>query len=75
MNPIRDILEKVARGDYSIEDAETKLRVFNIIEVAQLAKLDVHRETRKGIPEVIFAKNKTATDLLEIVKAGLDAKP
>lgn len=75
MTELRDILEKVARGDCSVEEAETKLRVFNIIEVAQLAKLDVYREARKGIPEVIFARNKTVTDLLEIVKAGLDAKP
>ncbi|MHA2406323.1 MAG: nickel pincer cofactor biosynthesis protein LarB [Candidatus Hermodarchaeia archaeon] len=75
MTELRDILDKVAKGDYTVEEAETKLRIFNIVEVAHLAKLDVHRETRKGIPEVIFAKNKSVSDLLEIVKAGMDAKP
>ena len=75
MTELREILKKVAKGDYTIEEAETKLRIFNIVEVAHLAKLDVSRETRKGIPEVIFAKNKSVSDLLEIVKAGMDAKP
>ncbi len=75
MTELRDILQKVAQGDYTIEEAETKLRIFNIVEVAQLAKLDVQRETRKGIPEVIFAKNKTVSDLIEIIKAGINAKP
>ncbi|MFX1577798.1 MAG: nickel pincer cofactor biosynthesis protein LarB [Promethearchaeota archaeon] len=75
MTELRDILEKLAKGDYTVEEAETKLRIFNIIEVAHLAKLDVHRETRKGIPEVIFAQNKTVSDLVEIIKAGIAAKP
>jgi NCAIR mutase (PurE)-related protein len=74
MTDLREILEKVARGDYSVEEAETKLRIFNIIEVARLAKLDVYRETRKGIPEVIFAQHKATTDLVEIVKGALKAK-
>jgi len=75
MTELRDILKKVAQGDYTVEEAETKLRIFNIVEVAHLAKLDVHRETRKGIPEVIFAKNKSVSDLMEIIKAGISAKP
>lgn len=75
MTELRDILEKVAKGDYSVDEAETKLRIFNIVEVARLAKLDVDRETRKGIPEVIFAGNKTVSDLLKIIRAGLDVKP
>jgi NCAIR mutase (PurE)-related protein len=75
MTELRDILEKVAQGACSVEEAEMKLRVFNIVEVAHLAKLDVDRETRKGIPEVIFAKNKSISDLVEIIKAGLDVAP
>jgi NCAIR mutase (PurE)-related protein len=74
MSELRDILKKVAQGKCTIEDAEKELRIFNIVEVAKLAKLDVHREARKGIPEVIFAKNKSVTDLTEIIKAGLGAK-
>ncbi len=74
MTELRDILEKVASGDYTVKEAETKLRIFNIIEVARMAKLDVQRESRKGIPEVIFAKNKSISDLLEIIKVGMKEK-
>ncbi|MFX1404134.1 MAG: nickel pincer cofactor biosynthesis protein LarB [Promethearchaeota archaeon] len=74
MTELRDILEKVASGEYTVKEAETKLRIFNIIEVARMAKLDVQRETRKGIPEVIFAKNKSTSDLLEIIKVGMKEK-
>ncbi len=75
MSELRDLLKKVAQGECTIEEAETKLRIFNIVEVAKLAKLDVHREVRKGIPEVIFAKNKSITELTKIITAGIGAKP
>jgi NCAIR mutase (PurE)-related protein len=75
LTELREILEKLAQGECSIDEAETKLRLFNIIEVARMAKLDVSRETRKGIPEVIFAKHKTVDDLQQIVNASLEAKP
>ena len=75
VSELREILEKVARGDYSVKEAETQLRLFNIVEVARLAKLDVSREKRKGIPEVVFARNKSISDLKEIIDAGLQAKP
>jgi NCAIR mutase (PurE)-related protein len=75
LTELRKILEQLAQGACSVEEAETKLRLFNIIEVARLAKLDVSRETRKGIPEVIFAAHKTTKDILQIVKASLKANP
>lgn len=75
LTDLRETLQKLAQGKCSVEEAETQLRLFNIIEVARMAKLDVSRETRKGIPEVVFAKHKTAKDLIAIVKAGLEVKP
>lgn len=75
VSELREILEKVARGDCSVKEAETQLRLFNIVEIAHLAKLDVSRETRKGIPEVVFARNKSIPDLKKIINAGLQAKP
>ncbi|MFX1510911.1 MAG: nickel pincer cofactor biosynthesis protein LarB [Promethearchaeota archaeon] len=75
MSELRDILKKVAQGDCTVEEAEMKLRIFNIVEVAKLAKLDVQRETRKGIPEVIFAVNKSVSDLMKIIEAGINVKP
>lgn len=75
MTELRDILERLARGECSIDEAETKLRVFNIVEVARLAKLDVHREARKGIPEVIWARHKNIDDLRQIIQEGIAEKP
>jgi NCAIR mutase (PurE)-related protein len=68
-------LEKLTKGEYSLDDAEAKLRVFNIVEVARLAKLDVCRDTRKGIPEVVYAQHKAVDDLLAIIEQGVKVKP
>jgi len=63
---LREVLEKVAKGEISIEKAEKLLRVLAIEEIGNLARLDVGRESRKGIPEVILAEGKTPEDLVEI---------
>ena len=63
---MREVLEKVAKGEISIEKAEKLLRVLAIEEIGNLARLDVGRESRKGIPEVILAEGKTPEDLVEI---------
>ena len=46
-------------GSVSINDAEIQLRATQIDAVAELAQLDVFRENRTGIPEVVFAEGKT----------------
>jgi len=58
-----------------MDEAEKKLRLFNIIEIAHLAKLDIHREARKGIPEVIWAQHKTVDDLVKIVLTAIKSTP
>ncbi|MFX1562047.1 MAG: nickel pincer cofactor biosynthesis protein LarB [Promethearchaeota archaeon] len=71
MTQLRDILEQLAQGKCTMEEAEKKLRLFNIIEIARLAKLDIHREARKGIPEVVWAQHKTVDDLVKIILAAI----
>jgi len=63
---VREILEKVARGEISIDEAERLLKVLAIEEIGNLAKIDAGRELRKGIPEVILAEGKDSEDLTEI---------
>ncbi|MFX1562604.1 MAG: nickel pincer cofactor biosynthesis protein LarB [Promethearchaeota archaeon] len=75
MSELRDILKQLIKGECTLEEAEKKLRLFNIVEIAHLAKLDVHRETRKGIPEVVLARHKSVDDLLKIVQAAIKSKP
>jgi len=45
-----------------------------IKEVGKLAKLDVHRESRKGIPEIVLAEGKTPEETAEIAEKFLAEK-
>lgn len=63
---LREILERVAKGQISMEEAERLLRVLAIEEIGNLAKVDIGREFRKGIPEIILAEGKRPGDLAEI---------
>ncbi len=67
MNPekIERILSKLSRGDCSIGDALEQLRTLPYDDL-KFAKLDHHRELRKGIPEAIYSPGKTDAQILEI---------
>ncbi len=63
---MREILEKLAGGEISVDEAEKALK-FNVVEqIADVARLDVAREVRRGIPEIILAEGKSTEDLLSI---------
>jgi pyridinium-3,5-biscarboxylic acid mononucleotide synthase len=44
-------------------------RIFGIARVRQFARLDIGRELRKGLPEVVLAEGKNARDVGDIVAA------
>jgi len=66
MSSVKEILEKTAKNELTVEEAEKLLRLLAIAEVEGLAKIDANREHRKGVPEIILAENKTTKDLVEI---------
>ncbi|TFG18329.1 MAG: nickel pincer cofactor biosynthesis protein LarB [Promethearchaeota archaeon] len=66
---MRDVLNKLMEKKCSLEEAELLLKANLIEEVGDLAKLDVFRNLRTGIVEVIYAENKSADILLEIIKS------
>ena len=68
---MREILEKVAKGLISVDEAERLLRVLTVEEIGNMARIDVGREYRKGIPEVILAEGKDAGDLAQIAATML----
>jgi hypothetical protein len=68
---IRRILEKLSRGEISVKEAEDKLKLFSLKSVARLARLDLGRETRRNVPEIIFAEGKPPKLLLAIVVEAL----
>ena len=66
MYALKDILEKTAKGEITVEEAEKLMRLLAVAEVEGMAKIDFNRERRKGIPEIILAENKTTADVVEI---------
>jgi hypothetical protein len=67
MNPekIEKILSKLSKGDCSVGEALEQLRTLPYDDL-KFAKLDSHRELRKGIPEAIYSPGKTDRQILEI---------
>jgi hypothetical protein len=66
MSDLKRILERVANKEVSPTDAEKMLKILALEELGSIAKLDVGRELRKGIPEIVFAGGKTAKDVVDI---------
>ena len=69
---MREILEKLARGKISVDEAEKALKMNAIENVSNVAKLDVGREIRRNIPEIIYADGKSNEDLLAICTRMLE---
>jgi len=67
MNPekIKKILSKLSKGDCSVGEALEQLRTLPYDDL-KFAKIDHHRELRKGIPEAIYSPGKTDRQILEI---------
>ena len=66
-----DLLRSVREGNLSVEDAAKSLRLSALKEIED-ACLDVSREVRKGVPEIIFAENKSMDDLVHIAQSFLE---
>lgn len=58
MSDARDILEKVASGEMTPEEAELQLKMKPFVDLG-FAKPDLHRGLRQGVPEVIYGEGKT----------------
>jgi len=71
---LREVLEKLTRGEISLDEAEKALKMLAIEEVGDLARLDIGREIRHGIPEVVIAEGKTPEDVAEIASKALAQK-
>jgi len=63
---LRALLERVASGGTSIEEATQALQAMPTEELGY-ASLDHHRAMRKGFPEVVFCQSKTPQQVAEII--------
>lgn len=68
---IKELLEKVKRGDVSVDKAMEQMRSLPFEDLG-FARIDHHRTLRKGFPEVILGSNKTVEQITTIVQR-LDA--
>jgi len=73
MNPkkIEKVLARLSRGDITIAEALEILRTLPYDDM-KFAKIDHHRELRKGIPEAIYSPGKTERQILGIAKRVLE---
>ncbi len=65
---IRDLLEKVQRGERSVEEALLRLKTEPFRDLG-FAKVDRHRGLRQGVAEVIYGAGKTKEQIKEIASS------
>jgi NCAIR mutase (PurE)-related protein len=68
---LRRLLEALLSGDLGLDDALQKLRLLQVTQLGEFARLDVNRDLRKGVPEVIYAPRKPDGELELIVRRFL----
>jgi hypothetical protein len=68
---LHTILDRFANGSLSLSDVEKEISIHAIEKIGDIAKLDVNREMRKGMPEIIFAENKEYKDVIRIALAAI----
>lgn len=66
---LNEILESLKTGKISTQKAEKLLSLYSIEKIENIAQIDLGRKKRRGIPEVIFAQNKTLDEIKKIVQA------
>ena len=69
---LNELLEAVAKGAISPEDAASKLRYQPFSDLG-FAKVDHHRGIRQGVSEVIYGEGKTPDQIAGIITSMLDA--
>ena len=64
---MREILERLLSGEISTKEAEKLLQISTMKQIEDVA-LDIRREIRTGIPEVVWSEDKTSAKVVEIVR-------
>jgi len=68
---IHEILESVKANKISVNNAKKLLSLYSIEEIEGIAKIDINRRKRKGIPEVVLAETKKLEETKKIIKVTL----
>lgn len=67
---LHSILDKFAQGVLSLEEAQKEIAIHSVEHIEGMAKLDVGREMRRGLPEIVYAERKEYADILRIAQAA-----
>ena len=70
---IERILESVRSGELTVGQAKKMLSLYSVKKIGDFARIDTDRQKRRGVPEVVYAQGKTASETREIV-AGMMAE-
>lgn len=70
---LRSILEALVRGEMEVEEAVRRIRLLAIEELEDIARLDVGRELRRGVPEIVLGEGKSREELAEIASRMLSS--
>ncbi len=68
---LRRLLEALVDGDLGLDDAVQRLRLLQVTQLGEFARLDTNRDLRKGVPEVVYAPRKRDRELEMIVRRFL----
>ena len=72
---LRTLLDRVARRESGVEEALATLRVLPFEDVDGFAKVDHHRELRRGFPEVVYCAGKTPAQTAAIMARLAERSP
>jgi NCAIR mutase (PurE)-related protein len=68
---LRRLLDDLAVGRRSVDEVAAHLQQHGLSEVGDFARLDLGRQRRKGVPEIVLAAGKSADQVVAIVRAFL----
>lgn len=67
-----EILRKLKMGKIDLDRAEKEIRLFSFEAFRDIAKIDVGRGKRVGIPEAVLAEDKRPEDVVGIARVHLE---
>jgi len=65
---IRTLLEQVKNGQVDVDAALLKLKIKPIEDLG-FAHVDLHRQIRQGVPEVIYGAGKNTEQIIGIISS------
>lgn len=68
---LSDTLKKLINNEISLDDAQKRLFLNHFEELSNIAKIDIHRKRRTGIPEAILADCKSCEEVVSIANVTL----